>query len=834
MKTVFASVVVAVGLLLAGVVPGRAETITGTFSYVRTDPSNGSTATRPIAFAEVEIWRCGPAFLGWCTWGGVTKVTTDANGVISAPIPFVGSGAIYAVRVAAVNFGAVVWSDVFHTTGFYKEPGEPGPQIHRTVSMATDTLDFSFTFSDPTIAAHYNIAEVGRRAFSYAIARRDPREGDPMPRINYELTTLSPAPTGTYYDPVRRTVIISPNFTGGSGSVGGFEDFVTLHETGHYLQHHISTFLAFPSSHDGCTASIGSGIYNSAEHAWMEGFADYFAQAVRLSLPAGTFVGAFGNGGTVTGGTSIIATLEAPAACATVGATALDSSVIATVIGETADHPELIGVAAADPLLFAGVVGGAIALAPAHTVTSDMVEDFVAGTLWDLFDMPGDPNGAGGTLGPETFDTLARQDRDVFQIFDHELGALGRWPTILDFHEAWVARGLDAVGIDRIMEAAPMAVPAATLEPARVRNGLEGGQQVTRRPDGRIAIVVRGNFNSLMTESQCPPPAPRPLPSLSGPGVVWSPTPGTLPTFTATCAWTGWDALGVGGMNAEPAAVVLPDGRLQVFYRKGDGSFWIIGQRTDGSWVPPGSLGGVLTSGPAVGVNADGRLEVFARGTDNTLQHIAQNAVNGTWGTWMSLGGDLTSIPVVVRNPSSNTLQVFVRINGSAIATISQSSPGSPQWTSWTSLGGGFTTAPAVAVNFDGRLEVFGRGTDNALWHNAQASAGGSFAGWSSLGGVITSAPAVTRRADNTLDVAAIGTDGGLWHTGQTIPGGGYSGWTTLGTPAAVTIASGPHVEVDASGTPQIFVRATDNTLWVTADGISANWQALSASTLSF
>ena len=235
-----------------------------------------------------------------------------------------------------------------------------------------------------------------------------------------------------------------------------------------------------------------------------------------------------------------------------------------------------------------------------------------------------------------------------------------------------------------------------------------------------------------------------------------------------------------------------------------------------------------------MGVNADGRLEVFARGTDNTLQHIAQNAVNGTWGTWMSLGGDLTSIPVVVRNPSSNTLQVFVRINGSAIATISQSSPGSPQWTSWTSLGGGFTTAPAVGVNFDGRLEVFGRGTDNALWHNAQASAGGSFAGWSSLGGVITSAPAVTRRADNTLDVAAIGTDGGLWHTGQTTPGGGYSGWTTLGTPAAVTIASGPHVEVDASGTPQIFVRATDNTLWVTADGISANWQALSASTLSF
>ena len=200
MKTVwFRSVVLAIGLLLAGAIIYEmhvkgfskrltevpAETITGTFTYTKTNPATGGTAIRPIAFAEVEIWRCGPPVWFVCTWGGVTKVTTDANGAISVPITFVGSGAIYAVRVAAVNFGAVVWSDVFHTTGYYKEPGEPGMQIHRTVSSGSDVLDFSFNFADPTIAPHYNIAEVGRRAFSYAIARRDPREGDPLPRINY-------------------------------------------------------------------------------------------------------------------------------------------------------------------------------------------------------------------------------------------------------------------------------------------------------------------------------------------------------------------------------------------------------------------------------------------------------------------------------------------------------------------------------------------------------------------------------------------------------------------------------------------------------------------------
>ena len=35
----------------------------------------------------------------------------------------------------------------------------------------------------------------------------------------------------------------------------------------------------------------------------------------------------------------------------------------------------------------------------------------------------------------------------------------------------------------------------------------------------------------------------------------------------------------------------------------------------------------------------------------------------------------------------------------------------------WESLGGGLTSAPAVCSWEAGRLDVFGRGTDNALWH---------------------------------------------------------------------------------------------------------------------
>ncbi|MEW2401774.1 hypothetical protein [Streptomyces sp. NPDC046862] len=50
-----------------------------------------------------------------------------------------------------------------------------------------------------------------------------------------------------------------------------------------------------------------------------------------------------------------------------------------------------------------------------------------------------------------------------------------------------------------------------------------------------------------------------------------------------------------------------------------------------------------------------------------------------------------------------------------------------------------------------------------------------------SLGGLITMAPTVFRNADGRLEVFARGTDGALWHTWQTRPNGGWGGWATLG-----------------------------------------------------
>jgi Repeat of unknown function (DUF346) len=131
-------------------------------------------------------------------------------------------------------------------------------------------------------------------------------------------------------------------------------------------------------------------------------------------------------------------------------------------------------------------------------------------------------------------------------------------------------------------------------------------------------------------------------------------------------------------------------------------------------------------------------------------------------------------------------------------------------WSGWNSLGGLVTTDAAVATNRDGRLEIFARGGDDALYHNWQTSAGGGWSGWNSLGGSITSDPSVDRNQDGRLEVFARGADNALYHNWQTSPGGGWSGWVSLGG----IITSDPIVYHDADGRLEVFARGTDGAVW--------------------
>jgi tetratricopeptide (TPR) repeat protein len=70
------------------------------------------------------------------------------------------------------------------------------------------------------------------------------------------------------------------------------------------------------------------------------------------------------------------------------------------------------------------------------------------------------------------------------------------------------------------------------------------------------------------------------------------------------------------------------------------------------------SLAALALSDPsAVIQNSDGRLEVFVQGSDGGLWHAWQTVANGNWSGFQSLGGALTSRPVVARN-SDGRLEV--------------------------------------------------------------------------------------------------------------------------------------------------------------------------------
>ena len=138
----------------------------------------------------------------------------------------------------------------------------------------------------------------------------------------------------------------------------------------------------------------------------------------------------------------------------------------------------------------------------------------------------------------------------------------------------------------------------------------------------------------------------------------------------------------------------------------------------------------------------------------------------------------------------------------------------------WESLGGGLTSAPAIASWAKGRLDVFGRGTDNALWHKSLAD--GAWSEWKSLRGILTSPPAAVSWGEGRIDVFVRGTDRALWHRWFT--GGRWRGWESLGG----ILNFGPTVASWGPRRLDVFARGTDNTIFQrTFNGSWKPWQRI-------
>src|SRR5208282_1321796 len=190
-----------------------------------------------------------------------------------------------------------------------------------------------------------------------------------------------------------------------------------------------------------------------------------------------------------------------------------------------------------------------------------------------------------------------------------------------------------------------------------------------------------------------------------------------------------------------------------------------------------------LASDPACTTSGVDHIDCFGRGSDNALWHIYWSG-SGGWSSWESLGGSLASSPAVVLNGAQH-YDVFARGTDNALWHIYWDFNGG--WSSWESLGGTLTSDPVLVSWSPNRIDLFARGSDDALWHiyyvphNYDQNTGG-WSSWESLGGTLTSDPAAISWGPNRIDVFTKGSDNALWHTYWDIRlnNGGWGSWESL------------------------------------------------------
>ncbi len=182
-------------------------------------------------------------------------------------------------------------------------------------------------------------------------------------------------------------------------------------------------------------------------------------------------------------------------------------------------------------------------------------------------------------------------------------------------------------------------------------------------------------------------------------------------------------------------------------------------------------------------------------------------------------------------------LDLFIR--GSDNALYWKDSALGTIWPSTSApLGGVLASAPSATSLANGKLEVFVRGTDGALWWTTTTNAVGNTATWSkwaSLGGQMVSntGPAACLFGPSNYAVFVHGTDGALWWTHSSNGGTTWTGWASLG--GKMLTAPGVTALPDGSKIA-LFVAGTDSAVWYrqyTSGSWSAKWVSLGGKLLA-
>ncbi|MEY2447254.1 MAG: hypothetical protein QOH79_730 [Acidimicrobiaceae bacterium] len=217
-----------------------------------------------------------------------------------------------------------------------------------------------------------------------------------------------------------------------------------------------------------------------------------------------------------------------------------------------------------------------------------------------------------------------------------------------------------------------------------------------------------------------------------------------------------------------------------------------------------------VQSGAGAVSPSPGRTDVFVKGDDGGMW--TRTITGSGLSQWTSLDGIITSDPDV-SSWGGGRMDLFAR--GTDNALYHRWTGDGTNWANWERLGGVLTSGPTAVSWGPNRIDVFVRGTDNSLW--TMFWNGSSWSGFIRLGGVLTADPDVASWGPNRLDVFVRGTDNGLWH--QWWDGAHWSGFEGFGG----VLSAGPtavswglnRIDVAVRGSDaQMYVRSWNGSSW--------------------
>lgn len=213
--------------------------------------------------------------------------------------------------------------------------------------------------------------------------------------------------------------------------------------------------------------------------------------------------------------------------------------------------------------------------------------------------------------------------------------------------------------------------------------------------------------------------------------------------------------------------------------------------------VPGDDLGGTASASPAI-VRTGGKTVTFFRDRDGFLQ------VKGLDGP-RQVGGKFLGQPAAIA--SDGKIDVYVRGLDNALYQRSYTK----KWGDWKRLGGTLTDSPSVTT--DG--SVFARGADGQVWQRTSA---GQWSGLGAPGGKpIYGRPGAATSASGTV-VAVRTADDSVW--ARTRTGDTWSDWTSIGG----TVSSSPTL-VAVGAKVALTASASDYSLWANEwSGTWAGW----------